>query len=651
MKFKSFFAFLVIQLGALALIQGLFHKLQTTHAQSIAMAVSNLLREEQNQGNPQLISRTIEDMENAGILKCSTLSQKAPQPQEQLNLGFRNKCTKLNLLLDGGYQTLALKSLNGAEWTMTFIAQNGPGFYWSLWITRILMSAAVSLAFFIYHQERKKRDELLEIERKFWSTLRQVSTQVAHDIRSPLAALSMAERDLAALPEDTRLIIRSAIGRIQDIASQLMLKANAGQTSSGTATPGRDEAQAPSEPTLLSAVIETILAEKRMQYRARLGIKIESAPSPEAQALFAAVQPREFKRVISNLINNAVEATPDAGHVTLSLEPSRDQKSVTLRIRDTGKGIPGDIVEKLGARGFSHEKEGGSGLGLYHARTSLESWGGSFALQSEPGTGTEVALTLPLCEPPAWFQNSLELESGTQVVVLDDDQSIHQVWQGRMESAQAERKDVTLAHFSTPQQLREWYQSRSATERARPTRYLIDYEILGARETGLDLIESLGIAAQSVLVTSRYEEPGVRARCEAIGLKLLPKALAGFVMISIKGREATVATRLDAVLVDDDALVHTTWNLVARQRKKTLKTYLGPDALLKELATIPKDTPIYIDSNLGPGIKGEVLLKDLSARGYTSLWLATGYEPDGFVASLAGTSGFRGVQDKSPPWV
>jgi len=331
-----------------------------------------------------------------------------------------------------------------------------------------------------------------------------IASQVAHDIRSPLAALSMAERDLAALPEDTRLIIRSAIGRIQDIASQLMLKANAGQTSSGAATPGRDEAQAPSEPTLLSAVIETILAEKRMQYRARLGIKIESAPSPEAQALFAAVQPREFKRVISNLINNAVEATPDAGHVTLRLEPSRDQKSVTLRIRDTGKGIPGDIVEKLGARGFSHEKEGGSGLGLHHARTSLESWGGSFALQSEPGTGTEVALTLPLCEPPAWFQNSLELESGTQVVVLDDDQSIHQVWQGRMESAQAERKDVTLAHFSTPQQLREWYQSRSATERARPTQYLIDYEILGARETGLDLIESLGIAAQSVLVTSRY---------------------------------------------------------------------------------------------------------------------------------------------------
>ena len=650
MKTKHFFLFLLIQLITLSLIQGIFLKLQSTHSQSIALAVSNLLREEQNQGNPQLISRTIEDMENAGILKCSTLAQIVPHSQEQLNLSYRSNCSKFNLLLDGGYQTLGLKSLNGAEWTLTFIARNGQGFYWSLWITRISMSAAVLLAFLIHNQEMKKREELLEIERKFWSKLRQVSTQVAHDIRSPLAALSMAERDLAALPEDTRLIIRSAIGRIQDIASQLMLKANAGQSSTGTATPGSDEPQTPSEPTLLSAVIETILAEKRMQYRSSLGIKIESVPSPEAQALFASVQPREFKRVISNLINNAVEASPNAGHVTLSLDPSRDQKSVTLRIRDKGKGIPSDIVARLGERGFSHQKEGGSGLGLHHARTSLESWGGSLALDSQPGAGTEVSLTLPLCDPPAWFQNLLELDSGNQVVVLDDDQSIHQVWQGRMESAQADRHGVALAHFSTPQQLRDWYQSRSPSERARPTRYLIDYEILGTSETGLDLIEKLGIAAQSVLVTSRYEEPGVRSRCEAIGLKLLPKALAGFVMISFKTAAADAATRLDAVLVDDDTLVHTTWNLVARQRKKVLKTYLSPDALLKELADIPKDTPIYIDSNLGRGIKGEDLLKDLSSRGYTSLWLATGYEPDGFVAKLDGTPGFRGVQDKSPPW-
>ena len=82
-----------------------------------------------------------------------------------------------------------------------------------------------------------------------------IASQVAHDIRSPLAALSMAERDLAALPEDTRLIIRSAIGRIQDIASQLMLKANAGQFSAQNPIAPHEESQAPSEPTLLSALI------------------------------------------------------------------------------------------------------------------------------------------------------------------------------------------------------------------------------------------------------------------------------------------------------------------------------------------------------------------------------------------------------------
>ncbi|MGK5088354.1 hypothetical protein WDW86_12410, partial [Bdellovibrionota bacterium FG-2] len=56
--------------------------------------------------------------------------------------------------------------------------------------------------------------------------------------------------------------------------------------------------------------------------------------------------------------------------------------------------------------------------------------------------------------------------------------------------------------------------------------YLCDYELVGSKETGLDVIEKLGIAPQSILVTSRYDEPAIQERCVRFGAKLLPKGLA-----------------------------------------------------------------------------------------------------------------------------
>ena len=61
----------------------------------------------------------------------------------------------------------------------------------------------------------------------------------------------------------------------------------------------------------------------------------------------------------------------------------------------------------------------------------------------------------------------------------------------------------------------------------------MDYEIAGASETGLDLIEQLGIQSQSILVTSRYEEPSIRDRCQRLGVSLIPKSMSGFVPIEI----------------------------------------------------------------------------------------------------------------------
>ncbi|MBI4669796.1 MAG: HAMP domain-containing histidine kinase, partial [Elusimicrobia bacterium] len=301
------------------------------------------------------------------------------------------------------------------------------------------------------HNELSRRQSVSE-------ALLELSAQVAHDIRSPLAALDSVLKDVSQLPEEKRIIVRSATSRIRDIANDLIEKNREIKTTSRkTAAPSA--ASEPATIQLLSSLIDPLITEKRLQFRSKIGIEIEGGLDASSYGLFAKIQPTEFKRVLSNLINNAVEALGEKGIVTVSL--ACDTGQILLKVQDDGKGIPPEILSKLGQKGQTHGKSGGSGLGLYHARTSLELWGGSLGIASirrgdtetrghgdgkldsrfrgndeskggnDGGSGTTVTIKLPQAEPPEWFVSNLELEPNSTIVVLDDDTSIHQVWQGR----------------------------------------------------------------------------------------------------------------------------------------------------------------------------------------------------------------------------
>ena len=263
----------------------------------------------------------------------------------------------------------------------------------------------------------------LESELAVSKAVSDMAAQVAHDIRSPLAALGAAAKGLT-LPDDQRTLIDGSIGRMQGIANDLLARYRA----PGATAPARPKTCA------LAALIEQVLAEKRLQHRDKADVKIESNHGTDG--LKAAVEPKELQRIISNLVNNSVEAFPGAGTVSVSLASS-DGK-VSIEIRDNGKGISPEILAKLGQKGETHGKAGGTGLGLYHARTAVESWGGSLRLESEPGKGTAVIITLPAAAKPA---------AGLRAALLDDDPLVHMNWRLAAKAAGAE-----LQSFKTPQE-------------------------------------------------------------------------------------------------------------------------------------------------------------------------------------------------------
>lgn len=75
--------------------------------------------------------------------------------------------------------------------------------------------------------------------------------------------------------------------------------------------------------------------------------------------------------------------------------------------------------------------------------------------------------------------------------------------------------------------------------------HLVDHELLGQPSNGLALIEHLQIASQSILVTSHYEDPAIREHCATLGVRLIPKWLAGFVPIVVNHLFEVPGSRCD----------------------------------------------------------------------------------------------------------
>jgi signal transduction histidine kinase len=476
------------------------------------------------------------------------------------------------------------------------------------------------------------------------AALAKLAQQVAHDIRSPLAALDSIIKDLSQLPEEKRIIMRSAMGRIRDIANNLIEKNRQLSMASRGENDGISSSDAAMSIQLLSSLIDPLITEKRLQFRARMGIEIDFQLGPESYGVFANIQPRELKRMLSNLINNSVEALNGKGSIILRLE--RRNNLVEITVQDSGKGIPAGVIEKLGQRGATFGKAEGSGLGLYHAKTTIESWGGSLKIQSEQGAGTNVTLRLPLSIVPEWFVSEVKLVSALPVVVLDDDTSIHLIWQGRFDSLGAKNKNIEILHFSAPDELRNWVLANSPI--AKQTLYLVDYELLGYKDTGLSLAEELGIGERSILVTSRYEEQQIIENCIRLRARVIPKGLAGVIPISIGAvNEADPEKKTTkAVLIDDDPLVHMTWKVAARSAGVVLQPFKNPADFFAVCKILPKETPIYIDSDLGDGQKGEEIAKAIYERGFKTIYLETGHQP----GSLPGMPWIKEIISKEPPW-
>jgi signal transduction histidine kinase len=104
--------------------------------------------------------------------------------------------------------------------------------------------------------------------------------------------------------------------------------------------------------------------------------------------------PSTLGEVARNLIDNAIEATPAGGKVTLHAHRGKDARTFVLSVHDTGKGISAVDREKL-FRPFFTTKEKGMGLGLPFIKRVMDTCGGLVEVRSREGQGTHFLLSFP----------------------------------------------------------------------------------------------------------------------------------------------------------------------------------------------------------------------------------------------------------------
>ena len=236
-------------------------------------------------------------------------------------------------------------------------------------------------------EERKLAKEKIQFESQLsefekYASLAQLALGAAHEINNPLLGiLSHLELEWKDAGEERRVEIEQCIEGAKRISSAVRGLLD-------YARPG---------PLKLSTVnlhrmgTETLkFLEHQPMFR-----QISLQNCIPVDLPYISADANQLSQILMNLLLNAAEATPPGGTITVLAEKVRFAEVIELRVRDTGCGIPADILPHVFEPFFTTKRGKGTGLGLSITQNYVHSHGGDIQVESVPDSGTTVRVTLP----------------------------------------------------------------------------------------------------------------------------------------------------------------------------------------------------------------------------------------------------------------
>jgi len=223
------------------------------------------------------------------------------------------------------------------------------------------------------------------------AALGRMATQVAHELKNPLAGLRLYARHLE------QRLTRNGDGEGSELAQKITSTVDHLAAVVQEITAFGRPPELHRVPTQLPALLDECVAfaEAKCETPGVEVVRAYDASCPPAM-----LDARELRKALLNLVLNAMESLGPGGKLTVSTGFSAETRTVTVIIEDMGCGMTEETLSRMFDLFFTTKPQG-TGLGMALARSVVDLHGGDLAIHSTVGKGTRVIIRLPVDGEPA----------------------------------------------------------------------------------------------------------------------------------------------------------------------------------------------------------------------------------------------------------
>lgn len=308
-----------------------------------------------------------------------------------------------------------------------------------------------------------------------------LSSQVAHDIRSPIMAVQVAN-EIAGdkLPTEVKRLLQEATNRLQGLANSLLATYKSDFHNLENSGEGLN--------------LDNLLLSAKSQLQT-LFPKIEFIYNNAAPDLHVGWPKFLLERALTNLLNNAVEALQlaNVANPQIQLDVQLTEEQIILRLKDNGPGVAPAIRARLFQEKATFGKAGGTGLGLFQVKQTVEALAGEIYYLDQAGQGACFEIRLPQ------IRKLQPLKIHSQLLWIDDSEEVHLLVKNKIAA------NVNLTAVRTLEEAKQLIKTLP-----RPLTVVTDLVFQNSDSNGFDfLAEYRSEDLQRFLCTSLADHPEV----------------------------------------------------------------------------------------------------------------------------------------------